>query len=344
MDMGLVLAVGICYGVMCILTGIVFLSCLVYGGIVLVVLSLLQWVIGQVVEGITGDRPDWLFSKSSFALETLLIVALAVGYANIPLHPARMDTGAVSLVYDTAAAGPGNGEARLSYQENIDRLVEKLNGIKASHVFITGKETLEKAANKKAWKFYFYDSDGNFVKKIALDPGLIGVSSRPDGNYVWYDLKEEDRTALERLVWDLDDAEQLCRTEEDNEEAFEALCVSFRYEDGTYWFTLPEFRAEEWNVEITAFERKFTQTVIKSSGYVMWTGDETGTGHFLTEETQERTWQAGQTYSFQLEDKTYESVSCTVTLDGSEFQFDFPAPEGKYLANREEPVTYYIVS
>ena len=74
----------------------------------------------------------------------------------------------------------------------------------------------------------------------------------------------------------------------------------------------------------------------------MWTGDETGTGYFLTEQTENRGWQAGQTYSFRLEDRTYESVSCTVTLDGSVFKFDFPTPDGKYLTDRDAPVTYYI--
>lgn len=340
--MGLLLAAGICYGIACALAGVVFLSVLVYVVIVLGVFSLTQWIIGLVIEGVTGKRPAWLFSEAAFNVEVLLIVALAAGYANFPLHPARMNAESIALVYDTAEAGPDTGVARLSHRENIDRLVEKLSGIKASHVFTTSKETLEKAQNRTAGKYYFYNSNGKFVKKIALAQGLIGVSSRQDGKFTWYDLKNQDREALERLVWDLDAAESRCRTEDANAEALEALRRSFHYADGTYWFTVPAFRAEEWNVEISAFERKFTQTVIKSTGYVMWTGDETGTGYFLTEQTESCGWQSGQTYSFRLEDRTYESVSCTVTLDGSVFKFDFPTPDGKYLADRDAPVTYYI--
>ena len=340
--MGLLLAAGICYGIACLLTGVVFLSCLVYGVIVLGIFSLTQWIIGLVIEGVTGKRPAWLFSEAAFNVEVLLIIALAAGYANIPLHPARMNGENISLVYDTSEIGPDTGEARISHRENVDSLLEKLNTIQVSHVFTTGKETLKKAQNRTAGKYYFYDSSGKLVKKIALAQGLMGVSSRLDGKFTWYDLKKQDREALERLVWDLDAAESRCRTEDANAEALEALRGSFRYADGTYWFTVPEFQAEEWNIEISAFERKFTQTVIKSSGYVMWTGDETGTGHFLTEQTENRGWQAGQTYSFRLEDRTYESVSCTVTLDGSTFKFDFPTPEDKYLADRDAPVTYYI--
>ena len=340
--MGLLLAVGICYAVGYLLFGVVLLSVLVYCGIVLTGLSLLQWIIGLVIEGTTGKRPAWLFSEASFHVEVLLIIALAVGYANFPLHPARMNAENISLVYDTSEAGPDTGEARISHRENVDSLVEKLNTIQVSHVLTTGKDILEKAQNRTAGKYYFYDSSGKLVKKIALAQGLLGVSSRQDGKFTWYDLKKEDREALERLVWDLDAAESRCRTEDANAEALEALRGSFRYADGTYWFTVPEFQAKEWNIELSAFERKFTQTVIKSSGYVMWTGDETGTGYFLTEQTEDRGWQAGQTYSFRLEDKTYEGVYCTVTLDGSEFEFDFPTPDGKYLADREAPVTYYI--
>ena len=340
--MGLLLAVGICYAVGYLLFGVVLLSVLVYCGIVLTGLSLLQWIIGLVIEGTTGKRPAWLFSEAAFNVEFLLIVALAAGYANIPLHPARMNGENISLVYDTSEIGPNTGVARISHRENIDSLVEELSGIKASHVFTTSKEALQKAQNRTAGKYYFYDSSGKLVKKIALAQGLMGVSSRLDGKFTWYDLKKQDREALERLVWDLDAAESRCRTEDANGEALAALRGSFRYADGTYWFTVPEFQADEWNIEISAFERKFTQTVIKSSGYVMWTGDETGTGYFLTEQTENCGWQVGQTYSFRLEDRTYESVSCTVTLDGSEFKFVFPTPDGKYLADRDAPVTYYI--
>ena len=340
--MGFVLAAGICYGIACLMMGVVVLSGLVYCVVVLGVFSLTQWIIGLLMESVTGKRPAWLFSETAFTVEVLLIVALAAGYANFPLHPARMNAESIALVYDTSEAGPDTGEARISHRENVDSLVEKLNTIQVSHVLTTGKDILEKAQNRTAGKYYFYDSSGKFVKKIALAQGLLGVSSRQDGKFTWYDLKKEDREALERLVWDLDAAESRCRTEDANAEALEALRGSFRYADGTYWFTVPEFQAKEWNVEISAFERKFTQTVIKSSGYVMWTGDETGTGHFLTEQTENRGWQAGQTYSFRLEDRTYESVSCTVTLDGSTFKFDFPTPEDKYLADRDAPVTYYI--
>ena len=340
--MGLVLAAGICYGIACLMMGVVVLSGLVYFVIVLGVFSLIQWIIGLVVEGVTGKRPAWLFSESAFNVEILLIIALAAGYANFPLHPARMNAESIALVCNTDRAAPDSGQAAFSHRENVESLVETLNGIQVSHVFTTGKETLEKAQSRKTGKYYFYDSNGKFVKKIALAQGLIGVSSRQDGKFTWYDLEKQDREALERLVWDLDAAESRYRTEDANEEALAALRGSFRYADGTYWFTVPEFQAKEWNVEISAFERKFTQTVIKSSGYVMWTGDETGTGYFLTEQTENRGWQAGQTYSFRLEDRTYESVSCTVTLDGSTFKFDFPTPEDKYLADRDAPVTYYI--
>lgn len=341
--MGLVLAAGICYGIACLMMGVVVLSGLVYCVIVLGVFSLTQWIIGLVVESVTGKRPAWLFSETAFTVEVLLIVALAAGYANFPLHPARMNAETVALVCDTALAAPDSGQTRFSHRENVESLVETLNGIRVSHVFTTGKETLEKAQSRKTGKYYFYDSSGKLVKKIALAPGLLGVSSRLDGKFTWYDLKKQDREVLERLVWDLDAAESRCRTEDANAEALAALRGSFRYADGTYWFTVPEFQADEWNIELSAFERKFTQTVIKSSGYVMWTGDETGTGYFLTDQTEDRGWQAGQTYSFRLEDRTYESVSCSVTLDGSTFKFDFPTPDGKYLADQDAPVTYYIV-
>ena len=142
--MGLLLAAGICYGIACLLTGVVFLSCLVYGVIVLGIFSLTQWIIGLVIEGVTGKRPAWLFSEAAFNVEVLLIVALAAGYANIPLHPARMNGENISLVYDTSETGPDTGEARISHRENIDGLVEKLNTIQVSHVFTTSKETLEK--------------------------------------------------------------------------------------------------------------------------------------------------------------------------------------------------------
>ena len=342
MNMGLLLAAGICYGIACLLTGVVFLSCLVYGVIVLGIFSLTQWIIGLVIEGVTGKRPAWLFSEAAFNVEVLLIVALAAGYANIPLHPARMNAESIALVCDTAQTAPDSGRARFSHRENVDSLVETLNDIRVSHVFTTRREVLEQAQNRKTGKYYFYDGSGKLVKRIAVAPGLLGVSSHLDGKFTWYDLKKHDREALERLVWDLDASESQCRTEDANAEALEALRRSFRYADGTYWFTIPAFQAKEWNVEISAFERTFTQTVIKSSGYVMWTGDETGTGHFLTEQTENRGWQAGQTYSFRLEDRTYESVSCTVTLDGSVFKFDFPTPDGKYLTDRDAPVTYYI--
>ena len=152
MNMGLLLAAGICYGIACLLTGVVFLSCLVYGVIVLGIFSLTQWIIGLVIEGVTGKRPAWLFSEAAFNVEVLLIVALAVGYANFPLHPARMNAENISLVYDTSEIGPDTGEARISHRENVDSLVEKLNTIQVSHVFTTGKETLKKAQNRTAGK------------------------------------------------------------------------------------------------------------------------------------------------------------------------------------------------
>ena len=293
--MGLLLAVGICYAVGYLLFGVVLLSALVYGGIVLAGLSLLQWIIGLVVESVTGNRPAWLSSEAAFNVEVLLIVALAVGYANFPLHPARMNAETVTLVCDTAQTAPDSGRARFSHRENVESLVDALNGIRVSHVFTTDQEILEQAQNRTAGKCYFYDSSGKLVKKIAIAPGLLGVSARQDGKFTWYDLKRQDREALERLIWDLDASENRYRAEAANAEALEALRSSCRYGDGTYWFTVPEFQAGEWNLELSAFERKFTQTVIKSSGHVMWTGDETGTGHFRTERTRDGTWQAGQT-------------------------------------------------
>ena len=169
--MGLLLAAGICYGIACALAGAVFLSVLVYVVIVLGIFSLTQWIIGLVIEGVTGKRPAWLFSEAAFNVEVLLIVALAAGYANIPLHPARMNAENISLVYDTSEIGPDTGEARISHRENIDSLVEELSGIKASHVFTTSKEALQKAQNRTAGKYYFYDGSGKFVKILSRCPG-----------------------------------------------------------------------------------------------------------------------------------------------------------------------------
>ncbi|MDY3281219.1 hypothetical protein [Dysosmobacter sp.] len=340
--MGFALAAGICYGIACLMMGVVMLSGLVYCVIVLGVFSLTQWIIGLVLESVTGKRPAWLFSETAFTVEVLLIVALAVGYACVPLHPARMKAETVALVCDTAQTAPDSGQARFSHRENVDNLVEALSGIRVSHVFTTGREVLEQAQNRKAGKYYFYDGSGKLVKRIAVAPGLLGVSNRQDGKFTWYDLDRQDREALERMIRNLDAAESRCRTEDANGEALAALRGSFRYGEGTYWFTVPEFRAEEWNIELSAFERTFTKTVLKSSGYVMRTGDETGTGYFLTEQTENRAWQAGETYSFRLEDRTYEGVYCTVTLDGSEFRLDFPDPAPAYRADRDNPVIYYI--
>ena len=76
--MGVLLVAAIGYCIIYTVMGIALLFCLVYGGIAFIILSLLQWVIGKLVKGVTGEKPGWLFSQASFILEILLIVVLTV--------------------------------------------------------------------------------------------------------------------------------------------------------------------------------------------------------------------------------------------------------------------------
>lgn len=147
------------------------------------------------------------------------------------------------------------------------------------------------------------DEDGWVVPEYANSTFLIFKQEGASLSYLAYIFENDCSPGDEIFTSDL---KQIISSFSP-EQATAQLAASVSYSDSKVSFTIPEGNAS-WNIWI--------------SGRVQVEGFGGMSVHYLTDESENNSWEAGKTYSFDVSDGTYTELFLDANMDGEEISID----------------------
>lgn len=325
------------------LLGALLIAVAVYYVICLVVLGIVQIVFFKLLGfAAKDDEIKAPLSWESFLVETVILILLLVGYSVLPADPIRIDPAACSVVYDMNRSHEyETTEPKFTHPESIELIVQALDGLELNHTLPTtikyGYANL-KEESRVRYIFFFDENDG-LVQGLAFHGNIVGVLNELDGKFKWYNTKEE--LSIPDLFKDAFRTERELNARDQYGDTVQLLRDSFTVENGRYTFTMPDFGEGTVNLKISGSQEVFTSMVVRSTGYEMSHSVKQDTIYYLTEHTEAADWQAGETYTFTLDDTTFSSVWFVVMAGGFEFDLELPL-EDAYRSDRDNPIVTYI--
>lgn len=316
---------------------------LVYYILGLLVLVVIQFIFAKVVKGTTGIELDLEFTAVGLGVETAILIVLVAAYAMSPANPVKVEPEKCVEVYQEIDSLEFNVDYPMyGHKETVTELVEAFQNLEVTRTLPT---TIKYAypnakTGRKFYHLYFFGENGEFLQKICVYDDLIGVSDKIDGKYKYYNTKET--IGAEKMLKDIERHEYQLDAEDKYGEKIQQMQDSFRYENGTYTFTVPEFDASYLNIEIIGDEFVYYSHVNRANGVEISYRTSGGAIYYLKEHTDAEDWKEGQEYSFTLNDTTYRGVFCRVYVNAGKFQFDIPLIDQKYVYSDENKVITYI--
>lgn len=335
---GIILVLAAAYAVL----GVLLFFILAFYLVCFLVLLVIQLIFFALLGKAAGQKIEPSLSLESFIIETVILILLLVGYSVLPADPIRIDPAACSVVYDMNSSHEyETTDPKFTHPESIEQIVEVLDGLELNHTLPTtiryGYANLKEESRVRY--FFFFDEQGGLVQGLAFHGNIVGVLNELDGKFKWYNTKEE--LSIPDLFRDAFSTERELNAREQYSDAVQLLQNSFAVENGSYTFTMPDFGTDAVNLKIYGSQEVFYSMVVESTGYEMSHSVKNDTIYYLAEHTEAVDWQAGESYSFTLDETTFSGVHCIVMAGG--FEFDLPLPlEDAYRSDRDNPIVTYI--
>lgn len=316
---------------------------LVYYILGILVLVVIQVIFAKVVKDTSGFELDLEFTAVGLFVETVILIVLVAAYAMLPANPVKLDPEQCVEVYqDYDSLDFSVDYPMYGHKETVTELAETLKELKVTRTLPTTiKYGYPNAkTGRKFYHLYFFGENEEFLQKICIGENLIGVSDKLDGKYKYYNTKKS--IGADKMLKTIERREYQLDAEDKYGDKVQELMDSFRYENGTYTFTVPEFDASYLNLSLYGNTHMYYCSVNRANGVELNHRVSDGKSWFLEEHTKAEDWQGGQEYSFTLEDTTYIGLHCVVSVDGGEFNCEIPLTDETYIYSDDKAIITYV--
>lgn len=242
----------------------------------------------------------------SFVIEGIVVAILCYSWFTTPVVPFEIPEPCVTIGVNNT--GYGSYDYEITHKEQVDQIVEWLENREMKRRLNIRFLNEGMMDGNTGTFLYFLQEDGTLIRKVRIFDNYIGITKKDSGtttsyNYYWADGKldftdytaaaQEDRrlTALENYGPQI-----------------EAFHNSWQYEDGCFTFTIPQWDAERWTIQIAGH-------MIGKYGSEEWF-------QYLGERFKESSWECGETVTFPLDAVLHKSLTCTLWLNGAVFEYD----------------------
>lgn len=157
------------------------------------VLTLVQLLLGWILEKICGKRPSWILSKPTFAVEAVIAVILFYFWFTTPIQGLDVPTEDCAYIA-VSHSSVARRDRDVTDRETIEEIGEALAEQKVTRRINVRFLNEGMVDGNNGLFLTFYEEDGTLIRKVRIIDNQIGVSKKEQGRdtyYVYYNFVDK---------------------------------------------------------------------------------------------------------------------------------------------------------